>query len=91
MAAESFNQASALIIYPLAARMAGDEGQVNLAIEILPHGLVGRMKVLAGTQASPALIKAAMEGLTKMRIPAWPLEKERWFSHQVVFKLKGAR
>jgi TonB family protein len=86
---QGLQAASAAINYPLAARLAQEEGTVNLAIEILPRGLVGQIKVLAGTTASPTLIQAAVEGLAKMQMAAWPLDKARWFSHQVIFKLQG--
>ena len=91
MVQRDLQQASAAIAYPLAARMAHEEGTVNLSIEILPYGRVGQIKVLPQTMAAPILVKAAVEGLAKMQIAAWPLDKASWFSHQVIFKLREAQ
>ncbi len=91
MVQRDLQQASAAIAYPLVARMAHEEGTVNLSIEILPYGRVGQIKVLPQTTAAPILVKAAVEGLAKMQIAAWPLDKASWFSHQVIFKLREAQ
>ena len=91
MVQRDLQQASAAIAYPLAARMAHEEGTVNLSIEILPYGRVGQIKVLPQTTAAPILVKAAVEGLAKMQIATWPLDKASWFSHQVIFKLREAQ
>ncbi len=85
--AEHLGNATAAIVYPLAARMAQEEGDVFLQLEILPSGQVGRIEVLPETTAAPRLVQAAQQGLQKMQITPAKFTHAFWIKHLVQFRL----
>ena len=85
--AAHLGNATAAIIYPWAARLAKEEGDVFLHLEILPSGQVGRIEVLPETVASPRLIKAALRGMAQLQIKPANFARPLWIKHLVQFRL----
>jgi TonB family protein len=86
--AQHLGNATAAIVYPLAARMAQEEGDVFLRLEILPSGQVGRIEVLPETTAAPRLVQAARQGFQKMQIAQAKFTHAFWIKHLVQFRLR---